>query len=93
MTLRVLDPRLLAEGEAAKMAPPLPTLAGAVIALLDNGKKGTPVLYRHLEEILRTRYRVREVIHRRKPDMSRPAPPELLAELSGADAIVSGVGD
>jgi hypothetical protein len=91
--VRVLDPRLLPEGEAATMAPPLPTLAGAVVGLLDNGKAGVAVLYRHLEEILRGRYGVREILRRRKPDMSRPAPPEVLAELSGADAIVSGVGD
>jgi hypothetical protein len=36
---------------------------------------------------------VREVIRRRKPDSSRPVPPELLGELSAADAIVSGIGD
>jgi hypothetical protein len=93
MALRVLDPRQLAEGEPARMAPALPTLAGTVIGLLDNGKTGTAVLYRHLEEILRSRFHVREIIHRRKPDMSRPVPPELLGELSAADAIVSGVGD
>ncbi|HEY6003230.1 MAG TPA: hypothetical protein VIV57_10160 [Anaeromyxobacter sp.] len=93
MTIKVLDPRLLAEGEPARMAPALPTLAGAVVGLLDNGKTGTAVLYHHLEEILRARFGVREIIHRRKPDMSRPAPPEVLGELSAADAIVSGVGD
>ena len=64
-----------------------------VVGLLDNGKAGVAVLYRHLEEILRGRYGVREILRRRKPDMSRPAPAEVLAELSGADAIVSGVGD
>ena len=43
--------------------------------------------------MLRERHRVREVIRRRKPDSSRPVPPELLGELSAADAIVSGIGD
>ncbi len=93
MTIRVLDPRLLPEGDAATMAPPLATLAGAVVGVIDNGKAGADALFRHLEAILRERYRVREVLRRRKPDMSRPAPPEVLGELSGADAIVSGVGD
>ena len=32
-------------------------------------------------------------IRRRKPDTSRPVPPEMLAELAVADAIVSGIGD
>jgi len=64
-----------------------------VIGLLDNGKVGTAGYFDHLEAILRTRFGVREVIRRRKPDASRPAPAELVGELSAADAIVSAVGD
>jgi hypothetical protein len=93
MTLKVLDPRLSAEGEAARLAPPLASLDGALVGLLDNAKIGTARFYDYLETMLRERYRVREVIRRRKPDSSRPAPPELLGELSAADAIVSGIGD
>ena len=93
MTLKVLDPRLAAEGEAARLAPPLPSLDGALVGLLDNAKIGTARFYDHLEELLRARYGVREVIRRRKPDSSRPAPAGLLGELSAADAIVSGIGD
>jgi hypothetical protein len=36
---------------------------------------------------------VREFIRRRKPDSSRPAPPEILGELSAADAVISAIGD
>jgi hypothetical protein len=93
MTLRVLDPRLSAEGEAARLAAPLASLDGALVGLLDNAKIGTARFYDYLETMLRERYRVREVIRRRKPDSSRPVPPELLGELSAADAIVSGIGD
>ena len=93
MSLRVLDPRLDAEGDAMTMAPRLPGLEGAVIGLLDNAKIGTERFYDHVENVLRTRYRVREFIRRRKPDSSRPAPLETLGELSGADAILSAVGD
>jgi hypothetical protein len=93
MSLKVLDPRLDAEGGPTEMAPPLATLAGAVVGLLDNGKIGTARLYDHLAEILRSRFAVREVIRRRKPDLSRPAPPEVMGELRAADAIISGVGD
>ena len=64
-----------------------------MIGLLDNGKVGTAGYFDHLEAILRTRFGVREVIRRRKPDASRPAPAELVGELSAADAIVSAVGD
>ena len=93
MTLKVLDPRLSAEGEAARLAAPLPSLDGALVGLLDNAKIGTARFYDHLEALLRDRFGVREVMRRRKPDASRPAPAELLGELSAADAIVSGIGD
>ena len=74
MTLRVLDPRLDAEGEATRLAPALSSLHGTVIGLLDNAKVGTAGYFDHLEVILRERFGVREVIRRRKPDASRPAP-------------------
>ena len=93
MALRVLDPRLEAEGEAMTMAPPLRALDGAIIGLLDNAKIGTERFFDHVEQILRSRFGVRDVIRRRKPDSSRPAPAELLGELAGADAILSAVGD
>ena len=93
MVLRVLDPRQSPEGEQLRMAAPLPTLDSAVIGLLDNAKIGTARFYDHVEEILRSRFGVREFIRRRKPDATRPAPGEIIAELSGADAIISGIGD
>ena len=93
MTLKVLDPRLSAEGEAARLAPPLASLDGALVGLLDNAKIGTARFYDYLEATLRERYGVREVIRRRKPDSSRVVPEAMLGELSAADAIVSGIGD
>ncbi len=93
MTIKVLDPRQTPDGEAAGLAPALPSLSGTVIGLLDNAKIGTAGFYDHVAAILRSRYGVREFIRRRKPDTSRPVPPEMLAELSGADAILSGIGD
>lgn len=93
MTLRVLDPGLEPETGAVRAAPPLRSLEGARIGLLDNAKAGTAGLYDHLAALLRERHGVREVLRRRKPDTSRPAPDAMLAELAAADAIVSGVGD
>lgn len=93
MGLRVLDPRLEAEGEAMTMAPPLRGLEGATIGLLDNAKIGTARFYDHVEILLRSRLGVREFMRRRKHDSSRPVAPEMLGELSGADAILSAVGD
>jgi len=93
MSMKVLDPRLEAEGDAMTLAPPLATLEGATVGLIDNAKIGTAAFYDHVEAILRARFGVREFIRRRKPDSSRPAPPELLRELSRAAAILSAVGD
>jgi hypothetical protein len=93
MTIRVLDPRLDPEGEPLRLAPPLATLHGAVIGLLDNAKIGAAGFLDHLQELLRVRYGVREFIRRRKPDTSRPAPPAMLTALAAADAVVSAVGD
>ena len=44
-------------------------------------------------ELLRARGELSEVLGREAPDTSRPVPPEMLAELAAADAIVSGIGD
>jgi hypothetical protein len=93
MGLRVLDPRLDAEGEAMTLAPALATLAGTTVGLLDNAKIGTARFYDHVEGILRSRFGVRDFVRRRKPDSSRPAPPAMLGELSGADVILSAIGD
>jgi hypothetical protein len=93
MTLRVLDPRQFAEGAPVQMAPPLGKLEGAVVGLLDNAKIGTAKFYDYVEEILKKRHGVREVVRRRKADSSRPAPDAVMGELSAADAVVSGIGD
>ena len=93
MTLRILDPRQSAHGEALRMAPPLASLNGAVVGMIDNAKIGTERLFDFIEEILRKDYGVREFIRRRKPDASRPVPPQMLMEMSGADAVLSAIGD
>ena len=92
MTIRVLDPRLDPDLEPLVLAPPVASLDGATIGLLDNAKIGTARFYDHLETLLR-RHGVREFIRRRKPDASRPVPVEMLDDFATADAIVSGIGD
>jgi len=93
MTLTVLDPTLDPQGEALRPAPPLPTLDGAVVALLDNAKIGTERFFDFVGEILKSEYGVRELIRRRKADATRPVTKEMLAAMSGADALVAAIGD
>ena len=92
-TLTLYDPTAPRREAAAPRDATLSALKGAVVGFIDNAKIGTERFFDFLEEILRSRYGVREAIRRRKPDATRPAPRELLAAISGADAIVSGIGD
>ena len=93
MTLTVLDPRLDPQGEALRPAPPLASLDGAVVALLDNAKIGTERFFDFVAEILESEYGVREFIRRRKGDATRPVTKVMLATMSGADALVAAIGD
>lgn len=93
MTLRVLDPRLSAEGEALRMAPALKSLEGAVIGMIDNAKINTSRLLDHIADILKKQYGVREFLRVRKPDATKPIPPEMLLGISAADAMVAATGD
>ena len=88
-----MNPTSQSEAATPRLAPPLPSLEGRLIGLLDNGKANSDRLLGRIEAILRERYGVREFIRRRKPDFSRPAPPALLAELSACDAIITATGD
>jgi len=93
MVLRVLDPRLSAEGEALRTAPALKSLEGAVIGMIDNAKIGTEKLLDSIADILQKEHGAREFLRLRKPDATKPVPPEMLASLAGADAILSATGD
>lgn len=93
MTLRVLDPRLSAEGEALRLAPALKTLEGAVIGMIDNAKIGTERMLDHIADILKKDFGVREFLRVRKPDATKPIPREMLASISSADAILAATGD
>ncbi|MBL8378715.1 MAG: hypothetical protein JNM79_12655 [Burkholderiales bacterium] len=93
MSITVFDPRQSPQGSALAMAPPLATLEGAVVGMIDNAKIGTERLFDFIEEILRREHGVREFIRRRKPDASRPVPPAMLAQMAGADAILAATGD
>lgn len=93
MTLKVLNPTSGPEGGPLKAAPALASLEGAVVGMIDNSKIGTERFFDHVADLLRKEHGVREFIRRRKPDMTRPVPPDMLATLAGADAILSAIGD
>jgi len=75
------------------MAAGLTSLAGRTVGLLDNSKIKVKELLDYVEDLLHTRHKIRQVIHLKKPDASRPAPPEVVAQMSSYDAVISAVGD
>lgn len=95
MGLVVLDPTFEASAShtAAVNAPRLASLAGTRIALLDNSKAGGRDMLAEMEDALRADYGVAEVRHFRKPNLSAPAPQEMMDEVAGFDAVITAIGD
>jgi hypothetical protein len=83
------------ERVAQAAAPParLPSLAGKKVALLDISKPGGSLFLDRLEEILRTRYGVATIIRARKPTFAKNAPPQIIEQLRGADAVIEALAD
>lgn len=77
-------------------APPparLAALAGKKIGLLDISKPGGSVFLDRLESILRLRYGVADVVRTRKPTFAKNAPPEVIQQLRGMDAVIEALAD
>ena len=93
MSIRVFDPTAEDAPATNPGAARLISLTGRTIGLLDNSKFRVRELLDHIEEILRVRFGVAQVLRFRKPDASRPAPPEMLAAMQRCEAIIAAVGD
>jgi hypothetical protein len=93
MSITVLNPTAESDTETLRLARPVESLDGALVGILDNSKVNADRILQLVEQILREQYGVRELIWRRKHDFSRPAPAQMLAELSACDAIITGIGD
>ncbi len=93
MPIIVLDPTVASAPAPARLASRLTSLAGRRIGLLDNGKVNVDRFLDHVETMLRAEHGIADVLRRRKPNMSAPAPDAMLAELAACDAVLSAVGD
>ncbi len=91
----LVDPTGEVRRPRRSMAPRgLETLRGARVGLVDSGKRNADRFVQALGELLRERFGVAEILLRRKPNATLPAPGELLDELSETcAAVVHGVGD
>ena len=93
MSIRVFDPTAEDVAATSTGAARLTSLAGRTIGLLDNSKIHVRELLDHVEEILRAQFGVAQVVRFRKPDASRPAPPEVMVTMQRCAAVISAVGD
>ena len=92
--IRVLSP----VGEVRRhvlTAPALPPdLRGKTIGFLDNTKPNFDKLVTDMAGLLRERFGVKAIVHRRKANASSPAAPEILDELAKTcDLVLAGSAD
>ncbi len=83
-------PRML-----SKPAPRLANLTGKTIGLLDISKSGGSVFLDHLENLLKQRFGVAQVVRVMKPTFTKPAPDAVIAKLLDAecDAVIEALAD
>lgn len=92
--LTILDPRGFPETATASLAPRPKSLDGLVLGLFSNRKTNADQLLQLIEQRLRDRFSLREVVWSGKDKNSLPAPPETLAPiLEGCDAAITAIGD
>ena len=76
-------------------APParLASLTGKKIGLLDISKPGGSFFLDRLQELLLTRYQAGEVLRVKKPTYTKNAPPPVIEQLRGMDAVIEALAD
>ena len=92
--LIVLDPTAAPREMVQAMAPVLDGLGGQSVGFLWNSKPNGDLLFERLEKLLREKYEITDVIHRRKPTASLPATDTVIDELAGSvQAVIVGLAD
>jgi len=93
MPITLVNPMNEIAPQAAPAAPRIASLQGKTIALLDISKPGGSVFLDRVEQLLRDRYGVANVIREMKPTFAKPAPPGVLEKIRGADAVIEALAD
>jgi hypothetical protein len=83
------------ESKPQAAAPParLESLRGKKIGLLDISKPGGSIFLDRLQELLTAQYGVAEVVRAKKPTYAKNAPPQVIEQLRGVDAVIEGLAD
>jgi hypothetical protein len=92
--IRVLTPVGVVQTQTIAV-PPLPAdWTGRTVGFLDNTKSNFDRLTVGIGELLRERYGVKAIVHRRKANASTPASHEIIAELAKeCDVVFAGSAD
>ena len=93
MGFQVLDPTNERSLPLGQLAPRPGRLRGKTVGFISNGKEGTKGFFAHLDRMLRAEFGVANVVTRMKSNYSAPADPHIAAEITGWDAVISGIGD
>ena len=93
MPVTIVHPGNESVPKAAKPPARLASLQSKKIGLLDISKPGGSFFLDRLEEILRTKYGVAEILRTRKPTFAKNAPPHIIEQLRAMDAVVEGLAD
>ena len=77
----------------ARQITPRTANSPGVIGLLDISKPGGNLFLDRMEQILRERYGVAEVVRARKPTFAKVAPPPVIEQLRSMDAVIEALAD
>jgi hypothetical protein len=92
--LTVLNPTAGPARGTSGVAPRLATLDGKTLGVIWNGRAYGDRILSEVLDLLKQRYRVKDVVFREKPFLGNIAPEPILAEIAArADAAITGVGD
>jgi hypothetical protein len=93
MPLTLVNPSNEQTGAPPNPAPRLDSLTGKTVALLDISKPGGRFFLDRLEFLLRQKYGVAKIIRAMKPTYAKPAPPEIIDSIRGAEAVIEALAD
>jgi hypothetical protein len=93
MSINLVHPGNESSPQAGPPPPRLETLRGKKIGLLDISKPGGSIFLDRLQELLTTQYGVTEVARAKKPTYTKNAPPQVIDQLRGLDAVIEGLAD
>jgi hypothetical protein len=91
--VRILSPEGEVVGAHRTLAAPLPVLAGAKVAVLDNGKPNARLLLQTIAQRLAARTGAQVALVTAKATAATPAEPEIIQELRAADLVLTGSAD